>query len=216
MLRAPDMRHGASVPGGLTVAAALALCLHLGACGGREAATAQGGGGGSASGGARDDAGTGALDATAPGWSEVLGVYPHCAYSHLGIADGDGGTIALTQSPGGTLTVAYAQASDAGALFTLHFTPTTGTSAALAPPGQLMPWSEFCFAGGVTANDSGFPPDPVPTPVTLSLTSGALTYDAETLFVSFVGTALLDADATCGGGGGGGAQGAGSVTCSKE
>ena len=212
MLCAPDMRRGANVPAGLAIAAAFALCLHLGACGGREAATTQGGSGGSASGGASDDAGTGTLDATAPGWSGVLGVYPRCAYSHLGVADGNGGTITLTQSPGGTLTVAYAQASDAGAYFTLHFTPTGATSATLAPLGQLMPGSAFCFAGGATANDSGFPPDPVPTPVTLSLTSGALTYDAETVFLSFVGTALLDADATCGGGG----QAAGSVTCSKE
>src|SRR5258708_4119478 len=169
MLRAPAMRDGASAPAGLASAAAIALCLHLGACGGRETATAQGGSGGSASGGADHDAGAGATDATAPGWSEVLGVYPHCAYSHLGIADGNGGAITLTQSPGGTLTVAYDQATDAGALFTLHFTPTTATSSTLAPLGQPMPWSEFCFAGGVPADHSRLPPDPVPTPVTLSL-----------------------------------------------
>jgi hypothetical protein len=56
-----------------------------------------------------------------------------------------------------------------------------------------MPGEEFCWTGPVVT-DGSLPIDPGPTPVTLRLTSGALRYDDETVFLSFVGTAEIDAE----------------------
>lgn len=104
----------------------------------------------------------------------------------------------------------YALPYDAGPAFSLDFTPTSSTSATLNPTGQPIPWEAFCFASNVMPGDSGFPPDPVPTQLTLGLASGALTYDAQTVYLSVVVNPSFDADIECEG------NTAGSITCSKE
>jgi hypothetical protein len=140
----------------------------------------------------------------------VLGVYGDCSYAQFGVASGSGGALTLSQQPSGTLVVAYALPYDAGPAFSLDFTATSSTSATLDPTGQPIPWEAFCFAGNVMPNDSGFPPDPVPMQLTLRLTSGALTYDAQTVYLSVVVDPSVDADIECEG------NTAGSITCSKE
>ena len=158
------------------------------------------------------EAGTGSdaapPDAMAPGWSQQLGVYRDCSYSDVGVATGMGGTITLTQSSAGKLTLTYGDA-EAGArvTFSLSFDPTTGTSATLDPPNQSIPWELFCWSGP-PITDSGLPIDPAPTSVMLRLTAAALTYDAETVYLSVVGRP--ETDATCEG------RAAGTITCSRE
>jgi hypothetical protein len=134
----------------------------------------------------------------------VLGVYGDCSFGNLGFASGTGGTLTLTKSQSGVLTMTYANPQ---ASFSLDFAPTSDTSATLAPPNQPMPWSALCWSGTVVT-DSGLPIDPSSTSLTLMVTSGALTYDAETVFLSVVGTP--ETDATCEG------KSTGSLTCSRE
>ena len=145
----------------------------------------------------------GAPDATT-GWSDVLGVYGDCSYGNLGFAAGKGGTLTLTETSAG-LTAAYTATT--GTSFSLDFAQTSNTSATLAPPNQTMPWEALCWTGPAIT-DSGLPIDPGPTALTLRVTSGALTYDAETVFLSVVGVA--ETDAMCEG------RSNGSLTCSKE
>ncbi len=145
----------------------------------------------------------GAPDATT-GWSQVLGVYGDCSFGNLGFASGSGGTLTLTENASGALTVTYAATQTS---FSLEFTPTSDTSAVLAPTNQSMPWEALCWTGA-EVTDSGVPIDPGATALTLRVTSGALTYDAETVFLSVVGTP--ETDATCEG------KSTGSLTCSRE
>ncbi len=191
MLLPPTLRRGAW----------LAAALAHASCGGLATGAAPGSGVDAASG---SDLG----DATAPGWSRQLGVYADCSYSDFGFVTGTGGALTLTQSSSGALTASYGS-PDAGAResFTLTFSPTTGTSAALDPADQPIPWEALCWAGTI-ATDSGLPVDPAPTPITLVVASAALTYDADTVYLSVVGTS--DVDATCEG------RLAGSITCSRE
>jgi hypothetical protein len=176
------------------------------ACGGRAVDSA--GGGSSAGAGDHPDAGT--AGDSGGGWSDVLGVYGACSYAQFGVASGSGGALTLSGGSSGTLVVTYASAYDAGPAFSLDFTATSSTSATLEPTGQPIPWEAFCFAANVMPNDSGFPPDPVPTELTLRLASGALTYDAQTIYLSVVVDPSFDAAVECEG------NTAGTITCSKE
>ena len=130
------------------------------------------------------DSGDGALPSGFP-----LGAHDNCFYSTFlqtsgggGVA-GPGGAIVVSQT-GSTLTVGYG--GDGGALDTsLAFTPTSPTSATLAAGQELdgvrVACGELAFAPAVT-----------------QLSAGALTYNADTLFLSVVGTAEpLDAGAGC-------------------
>jgi len=186
---------------------AFLLSIVVAACGGRVRGTAAGG---SSSGeGDHPDAGSGG-DAGG-GWSDVLGVYGDCSFAQFGVGSGSGGTLTLSRDPSGTLVVTYALPYDAGPAFSLDFAATSSTSATLDPTGQPIPWEAFCFGSNVMPSDSGLPPpDPVPTQLTLGLASGALTYDARTVYLSVVVDPAFDADVECEG------NTAGSITCSKQ
>jgi hypothetical protein len=146
----------------------------------------------------------GTPDATT--WTELVGVYGDCSFADLGDAIGRGGTLTLTQSPSGVVTATYADSNARS--FSLDFTSTSNTSATLARPGQPMPWFGLCWTGP-PVSDSGLPIDPAGTALTLQVTSAALTYDAETLFLSVAGTVETDGD-TCE------SRPTGSLSCSKE
>jgi hypothetical protein len=100
-----------------------------------------------------------------------VGVYGQCTGS-LPEYGGGLGDITLTKSHG-VLTASF---GDAGT--NLEFTPTS-EGAATVVPGQT--WVELaypCMTHGL----------PVPVSTTVTLTSGSLVYDAQTLFLDLVGT----------------------------
>ncbi|HEY1691108.1 MAG TPA: hypothetical protein VGG39_03050 [Polyangiaceae bacterium] len=168
------------------------------ACGGRTTSPGAGASGAS---------GSGAPDAAAPGWTDQeLGTYGSCTFSDFGFASGAGGEVTLTRTSSGALQVVFGEDAGQPAGFSLTFLPTSGTSAALDPAGQPIPWEGFCWSGPAVT-EGGLPIDPAPTSVTLSLTSGALSYDAETLYLSVVGTPEVDAACEV--------HAAGSITCAR-
>ncbi|HEY6459847.1 MAG TPA: hypothetical protein VIY73_06835 [Polyangiaceae bacterium] len=177
----------------LVFAAAFPLAA---ACGGKTTAPGAGASGATAG-----------NDASAPGWAdEELGVYGSCAFSDFGMVSGSGGEMTLTRLVSGEIQAVFASDAGTPAVFTLAFHPTSGTSATLEPAGQPMPWEGFCWSGTI-ATDAGLPIDPAPTDFTLDLTSGALTYDADTLYLSVVGTPDIDAECEVNAGG--------SITCAR-
>jgi hypothetical protein len=166
---------------------AVTLCA---ACGGRLTS-----GSASDEGDAGRPTGRSGTDGSSVSSSFPLGVYGDCSYQDSGqgtFGIGGGSTM------GATLTLTQAAAELTATYSTFHeslaFAPTTGTSAALVAPGQSLPggWSEC--GGGVT--DAGFPISPTAGTSTLNLTSGALTYDAKTVFLSLEGT-VVDAGPDC-------------------
>lgn len=193
-VRASVVRARRSAWGAFPLAAALLLAT---GCGGRTTSRATGGAGTSAT-----------VDASAPDWAdEELGVYGSCAYSDFGMVSGGGGVITLTRTSSGELQAAFADDAGVPGALSLTFRPTSGTSAALDPAGQSVPWEGFCWSGPI-ATDAGLPIDPAPTSFPLFLTAGALSYDADTLYLSLVGTPDVDAECEVNTGG--------SITCTRS
>jgi hypothetical protein len=163
------------------MSAAVMAALALSACGGRAEGPAPNAGpsDGQASGnGSSQDgsaSGPGTSDSDAGGASATpdfpLGVYACTASATVPNGTGGGfpGTLTITQS-GSVLTAAYV---DTGAEFggTLQFKASTDSSANPAVPGQVF--QAICALGGGVD--------------TVSVTSGSLTIDANTLFLSLVG-----------------------------
>jgi hypothetical protein len=138
-----------------------------------------------------------------------LGVYDECTVTTIvsepitGSLSGggdyarDAATLTLTQA-GSVITVTEAATAPDGAPtlpiadgFALEFVATTNTSASLTPAGQSFPqFAEVVQGCYVTA-----------------LTSGALTFDANTLYLSIVGQVTNDA---------GGCQVTGTFVCNRE
>ena len=143
-------------------------------------------------------------DATVGDSSIPLGTYAHC--TTLAQSSGMGGSLTLAQK-GSSLVATYAGPDFKGSL---DFVATSETSATLSPPGQRLPGSWSWCGGGVL--DGGGIADPVPTASTLDIESGAVTYDAETVFLTFVGTVEPpDGEADCSKG-----TQVATIACSKE
>jgi hypothetical protein len=217
--RVLDLR-GAMMRRALLASAVTMAALSLVACGGRSGLDAEDPGAADAGTARRADAGgrtgtemadgggrTGAQteDASPPvdnrdsaGPNFPLGVYGKCAVATTGMVipppgEGGGGggggyseddaTITLTQT-GSVITATDQPASPMSILsggFALDFVATSDTSAALAPPDQpFVQFSDVLTSCDVT-----------------SLTSGSLTYDATSLYLSIVGQVTDDAGITC-------------------
>jgi hypothetical protein len=187
--------------------ACLALLV---ACGGRSQSTppppdaAPG-----AAGDAEPEAEAGAMaesDATVDGSSFPVGLYGQCVSSSSSGLDGANGTIDIALS-GSQVTLTFP--GDAAPSGALTFVLTTSTSGTLAPPGQsLVGYWSWCGAG---ITDTGIPIDPTPRRGELDVTSGAVTVDGSTVFVSIVGEAEpIDEDCS------GGQRVTATFTCTKE
>jgi hypothetical protein len=146
-----------------------------------------------------------------PGPHFPLGTYGTCSIDAVGpggwrSGEGNGFTLTLSQIDA-ELTATYDGGGSSGSL---DFTVTTATSANLAPSGQPLPggWT-FC-GGGV--DEAGAIADPVQAEAVLNITSGALTFNSSTLFLSIVGEIILpDGGVSCSGG-----QVTAAFTCNKE
>ncbi len=185
----------------VSLAALAVTALHVVGCGGRAQSTPPASGSSSEAG-----ATTGGSDASVEGSTFPVGLYGKCVSSASSGLDGADGTIDIALS-GSQLTLTFP--GDAAPSGTLTFELTTSTSGRLAPPGQsLVGYWSWC-GGGIT--DAGFPIDPTPTIGNLDVTSGAVTVDGSTVFVSIVGEAE-PTEEDCSGG----QQVTATFTCSKE
>jgi hypothetical protein len=108
---------------------------------------------------------------------------------------------------GGVLTATFGDVTG-GVSGVLDFSVTTDTSANLAASGQPLQGAWAYCGGGV--DDAGGIADPVPSEATLNVTTGSLTYDSSTLFLSIVGE-VIPPGPSCSGG-----QVAAAFTCGKE